>query len=110
MPVIEVSHLTKDYGHGRGVFDVSIKVEQGIGQAGLEGRVYLVLRSFSQSKGSRGNRIRNRRAQQNSVVHVLQGWILMFARGVWIDKLVLSNRAIRRKQRIGRRQRLCQIT
>ena len=28
MPVIEVSHLTKDYGHGRGVFDVSIKVEQ----------------------------------------------------------------------------------
>ena len=30
MPVIEVSHLTKDYGHGRGVFDVSIKVEQGV--------------------------------------------------------------------------------
>lgn len=30
MPVIEVSHLTKDYGHGRGVFDVSIKVEQGM--------------------------------------------------------------------------------
>ncbi|MBQ8612458.1 MAG: ABC transporter ATP-binding protein, partial [Oscillospiraceae bacterium] len=27
---IEVSHLTKDYGHGRGVFDVSIKVEQGM--------------------------------------------------------------------------------
>jgi len=30
MPVIEVSHLTKDYGHGRGVFNVSIKVEQGV--------------------------------------------------------------------------------
>ena len=30
MPVIEVSHLTKDYGHGRGVFDVSLKVEQGM--------------------------------------------------------------------------------
>ena len=30
MPVIEVSHLTKDYGHGRGVFDVSLKVEQGV--------------------------------------------------------------------------------
>ena len=30
MRVIEVSHLTKDYGHGRGVFDVSIKVEQGM--------------------------------------------------------------------------------
>lgn len=30
MSVIEVSHLTKDYGHGRGVFDVSLKVEKGI--------------------------------------------------------------------------------
>lgn len=30
MPVIEVSHLTKDYGHGRGVFDISLKVEQGM--------------------------------------------------------------------------------
>lgn len=29
MPVIEVSHLTKDYGYGRGVFDVSFKVEKG---------------------------------------------------------------------------------
>ena len=29
MPVIEVEHLTKDYGHGRGVFDISLKVEQG---------------------------------------------------------------------------------
>lgn len=29
MAVIEVSHLTKDYGHGRGVFDISFKVEQG---------------------------------------------------------------------------------
>src|SRR5574344_334041 len=28
-PVIEVSHLTKDYGYGRGVFDVSISVHQG---------------------------------------------------------------------------------
>ena len=29
MPVINVDHLTKDYGHGRGVFDVSIKVNKG---------------------------------------------------------------------------------
>lgn len=29
MPVIEVSHLTKDYGQGKGVFDVSINVNQG---------------------------------------------------------------------------------
>lgn len=28
--VIEVSHLTKDYGHGRGVFDVSLNVEKGV--------------------------------------------------------------------------------
>ena len=27
--VIDVSHLTKDYGYGRGVFDVSIKVHKG---------------------------------------------------------------------------------
>ena len=30
MPIIEVSHLTKDYGHGRGVFDVSICVKKGV--------------------------------------------------------------------------------
>ena len=29
MPVISVEHLTKDYGHGRGVFDVNINVEKG---------------------------------------------------------------------------------
>lgn len=29
MSVIEVSNLTKDYGHGRGVFDISIAVEEG---------------------------------------------------------------------------------
>ena len=29
MPEIAISHLTKDYGHGRGVFDVSIEVERG---------------------------------------------------------------------------------
>ncbi|WP_334105297.1 ABC transporter ATP-binding protein [Muricomes intestini] len=29
MSIIEVSHLTKDYGHGRGVFDVSIDVAKG---------------------------------------------------------------------------------
>lgn len=29
MSVIEISHITKDYGHGRGVFDVSFTVEQG---------------------------------------------------------------------------------
>ena len=29
MSVIDVSNLTKDYGHGRGVFDVSISVDQG---------------------------------------------------------------------------------
>ena len=28
-PIIEVSHLVKDYGHGRGVFDVSISVHKG---------------------------------------------------------------------------------
>lgn len=30
MPIIEVNNLTKDYGHGRGVFDVSLKVEKGV--------------------------------------------------------------------------------
>ena len=29
MPELEVSHLTKDYGSGRGVFDVSLEVERG---------------------------------------------------------------------------------
>ncbi|MCD7872352.1 MAG: ABC transporter ATP-binding protein, partial [Clostridiales bacterium] len=29
MPVIEISHLTKDYGHGRGVFDINISVNKG---------------------------------------------------------------------------------
>jgi ABC-type lipopolysaccharide export system ATPase subunit len=29
MAVIEVDHLTKDYGHGRGVFDVSFQVGEG---------------------------------------------------------------------------------
>ncbi|MFL2122271.1 ABC transporter ATP-binding protein [Marinilactibacillus psychrotolerans] len=29
MPVIEVKHVTKDYGHGRGIFDVSFKIEEG---------------------------------------------------------------------------------
>ncbi len=29
MPEILVNHLTKDYGHGRGVFDVSIQVDKG---------------------------------------------------------------------------------
>lgn len=29
MSIIDVSHLTKDYGHGRGVFDVSIDVQKG---------------------------------------------------------------------------------
>ncbi len=29
MSVIQVDHLTKDYGHGRGVFDVSAHVDQG---------------------------------------------------------------------------------
>ena len=28
MPVIQIDNLTKDYGHNRGVFDVSIKVEK----------------------------------------------------------------------------------
>ena len=28
MSVIEVNHLTKDYGFGRGVFDVSFKIEK----------------------------------------------------------------------------------
>lgn len=30
MSVIEINHLTKDYGHGRGIFDVSLSVEKGI--------------------------------------------------------------------------------
>lgn len=30
MSVISIDHLTKDYGHGRGVFDVSIQVEKGV--------------------------------------------------------------------------------
>ena len=29
MSVIEVNHLSKDYGYGRGVFDVSFKIEEG---------------------------------------------------------------------------------
>lgn len=29
MPVIDIAHLTKDYGHGKGVFDVSLQVEKG---------------------------------------------------------------------------------
>ena len=29
MSVIEISHLTKDYGHGRGVFDINISVNKG---------------------------------------------------------------------------------
>jgi len=29
MPVLQIEHLTKDYGHGRGVFDVSLNVEKG---------------------------------------------------------------------------------
>lgn len=29
MPVIEVKHVTKDYGHGRGIFDVSFTIEEG---------------------------------------------------------------------------------
>ena len=29
MSVIEISHITKDYGKGRGVFDVSFSVNQG---------------------------------------------------------------------------------
>lgn len=30
MPIIEVSSLTKDYGNGRGVFDISLKIEKGM--------------------------------------------------------------------------------
>lgn len=29
MSIIEISHLTKDYGHGRGVFDINISVTRG---------------------------------------------------------------------------------
>ena len=29
MTVIKIEHLTKDYGHNRGVFDVSFSVEKG---------------------------------------------------------------------------------
>lgn len=30
MSIIEINHLTKDFGHGRGIFDVSMKVEKGV--------------------------------------------------------------------------------
>ena len=29
MSVIEVRHVTKDYGHGRGIFDVSFEIAEG---------------------------------------------------------------------------------
>jgi ABC-2 type transport system ATP-binding protein len=29
MPMIEVKHVTKDYGHGRGIFDVSFEINEG---------------------------------------------------------------------------------
>ncbi|WP_314590932.1 ATP-binding cassette domain-containing protein [Paenibacillus terrigena] len=29
MPIIEIEHLTKDYGHNRGIFDVTFSVEKG---------------------------------------------------------------------------------
>ena len=29
MTVIKIDHLTKDYGHNRGVFDISLEVEKG---------------------------------------------------------------------------------
>ena len=29
MSVIEVKHVTKDYGHGRGIFDVSFEINEG---------------------------------------------------------------------------------
>lgn len=29
MAVIEVKHVTKDYGYGRGIFDVSFEVKEG---------------------------------------------------------------------------------
>lgn len=29
MPVMDIDHLTKDYGHDRGVFDISLQVEEG---------------------------------------------------------------------------------
>lgn len=28
MSVIEVKHVTKDYGHGRGIFDVSFEINE----------------------------------------------------------------------------------
>lgn len=27
--MIEISHLTRDYGHGKGIFDVSLSIHQG---------------------------------------------------------------------------------
>ncbi|WP_272928080.1 hypothetical protein [Alkalibacterium sp. MB6] len=29
MPVIEMKHVTKDYGYGRGIFDVSFEIKKG---------------------------------------------------------------------------------
>jgi len=39
MSVIEVNNLTKDYGYGKGVFDVSLKIEKGemVGFVGTNG-------------------------------------------------------------------------
>lgn len=39
MQTISISHLTKDYGHGRGVFDISAAVSKGecYGFLGLNG-------------------------------------------------------------------------
>ncbi len=39
MSVIETEHLTKDYGSGKGIFDINLKIEQGqmIGFAGTNG-------------------------------------------------------------------------
>lgn len=39
MPYIEINHLTKDYGKGRGIFDVSLEIEKGeiYGFVGING-------------------------------------------------------------------------
>lgn len=39
MPIIEIAHLTKDYGHEKGVFDINLTVEKGeiFGFLGLNG-------------------------------------------------------------------------
>ncbi len=59
MPTISVEHLTKDYGHGRGVFDVSLEIDKGecygfLGPNGA-GKTTTIRHLMGFSKPDRGN-------------------------------------------------------